>query len=66
MSSATDKIARVILSGESGDYDLANYDTAQVDTLVKEVRLPRWICSETFDTPAEGRSPFGMPPSSAR
>ena len=37
--SATDKIAREILAGQSGDYDLANYDTAQVDTLVSEVRM---------------------------
>jgi hypothetical protein len=35
--SATDKIAREILTGETGDFDLANYDTAQVDTLCREV-----------------------------
>eukprot|EP00041_Stephanoeca_diplocostata_P013289 m.232762 g.232762 ORF g.232762 m.232762 type:complete len:372 (+) comp19283_c0_seq5:182-1297(+) len=44
--SVTDKIAREILSGADGDYDLAGYDSAQVETLVAEAFSAPITCNE--------------------
>lgn len=60
--SVTDKIAREILSGTDGDYDLAGYDTMQVETLVSEAFSAPITCTEMMRYRHKGTMYISEPP----